>query len=120
MQSALENYSRWFNSAVESLPAVYHYSWFDIERKIKTYKNYWQKHWESLYDITQDDSPENNMFFQKKWADVSDDDIKEMAQKLSTQMGGWVFHSPVDFEKPTPYLKPQKNMPSIMNKQNED
>ena len=60
-KDALKGYNDWFNSAVENLPGVHHYSWFDLERKINTYKNYWSKHWQSLYNIEQDDTPENNM-----------------------------------------------------------
>ena len=64
---------------VDSLPTVHHYSWFNIERKIKTYKNYWSSHWQSLYDIKQEDTSENNMFFNKPWSKVSDKDVSEMA-----------------------------------------
>jgi glycosyltransferase involved in cell wall biosynthesis len=111
---AVENYEKWVNLMVSSLPTVHHYSWFNIERKIKTYKNYWQKHWESLYDIKQEDTPENNMFFNTAWSDVSDSDISEMAKKLSSEMGGWVFHSKVDFDKPTPHIKIESNHPESM------
>ena len=54
LSGGVENYEKWVNLMVSSLPTVHHYSWFNIERKIKTYKNYWQKHWESLYDIKQE------------------------------------------------------------------
>ena len=50
------------NNVIENLPGVHHYSWYDLERKINTYKNYWSQHWQSLYNITQEDTPENNMF----------------------------------------------------------
>ena len=33
-QEAFEGYQRWFQSLIETLPGVHHYSWFDIERKI--------------------------------------------------------------------------------------
>ena len=42
---------QWINNVRDSLPCVYHYSWFNLERKIKTYRDYWSKHWQSLYDI---------------------------------------------------------------------
>jgi hypothetical protein len=29
-------------------------------------------------------------------------------------MGGWVFHDPVDFSKPTPWLKLDIEQPSVM------
>lgn len=101
---ALEEYEKWFKMMIKHLPSVHHYSWFDIGRKIRTYRDYWSKHWQSLYDITQDDTAENNMFFQRPWSDVTEDDINRLADRLSMEMGGWVFHDPVDFSRPTPHL----------------
>jgi glycosyltransferase involved in cell wall biosynthesis len=102
--TSLDKYGSWIQSICSALPVVIHYSWYDIERKIKTYKNYWSKHWQSLYDIKQEDIPENNMFFNKSWDDVSDKDILEMSERLENEMGGWIFHSRVDFNKKTPSL----------------
>ena len=101
---AIKVYSTWMQQMVDSLPSIIHYSWYDIERKINTYKNYWSKHWQSLYDIEQSDTSENNMFFDKPWSEVSNKEIKEMALKLETTLGGWIFHSKVDFDKPTPWI----------------
>ena len=117
---AFANYSRWFESLIDTLPGVHHYSWFDIERKIKTYKGYWQKHWESLYDIKQEDTAENNMFFQKPWSEVTDEEISTLSQKLSDETGGWVFHSPVDFNRPNPHLTINRTQPKVMLQQDED
>jgi hypothetical protein len=111
---ALEAYENWYNNLVENLPGVHHYSWIDLERKIKTYKNYWSRHWQSLYNIKQDDTPENNMFFDKSWSDVTDKEIKKMAEDLKGKMGGWIFHSKVDFNKPTPHINIERDQPEIM------
>jgi glycosyltransferase involved in cell wall biosynthesis len=111
---ALESYQEWFGNLIEMLPGVHHYSWFDLARKIKTYKNYWQRHWESLYDISQEDTADNNMFFGKPWHEVSERDIDELAKTLSEKMGGWVFHTRVDFEKPTPHLQLDRSQPALM------
>ena len=100
----LINYEDWMKNVLDSLPAVYHYSWFNIERKIKTYRDYWSRHWQSLYDINQEDTAKNNMFFNKPWSDVSDDEIVELSEKLSEEMGGWVFHEKIDFSRKTPSL----------------
>ena len=102
--NSLNQYGGAIQHVYNSLPAVIHYSWYDIYRKINTYKNYWSKHWQSLYNIAQDDTSENNMFFDKPWSEVSEDEIKEMSLKLESEMGGWIFHKKVDFSKPTPYL----------------
>ncbi len=102
---AIDNYKSWIQQTANSLPCVIHYSWYDIERKIRTYKNYWSTHWQSLYDISQEDTIENNMFFDKKWSDVTEEDISSLAARLEDEMGGWIFHSKVDFSKPTPSIE---------------
>ena len=111
---ALEAYENWFNNAINNLPSVHHYSWFDIERKIRTYKNYWSQHWQSLYDIKQEDTVENNMFFNKPWSEVTDEDICHMSAKLAEKMGGWIFHSKVDFTRQTPHIDCEMEEPRSM------
>lgn len=103
-EDAMTKYEEWFKRLVNVMPSVKHYSWMDIERKIKTYKNYWQQHWESLYDIKQEDTADNNMFFDKPWSEVSDEEIKTMAKDLAEKTGGHVFHSKVEWNNPMPYL----------------
>ena len=111
---ALDQYQKWFNSLIVQLPGVHHYSWFDMSRKIKTYKNYWQKHWESLYDVAQEDTAENNMFFGRPWSDVTDTDIEKLGIELSEKMGGWIFHRPIDFANPTPHITISRDQPALM------
>jgi glycosyltransferase involved in cell wall biosynthesis len=103
-QEALHAYQTWFKNVVNSIPTVRHYSWFDIERKIRTYKDYWQRHWESLYDIRQEDTAENNMFFDKPWRDVTEDEIKSLAQRLSNELGGHVFHTKINWNRKAPHI----------------
>ena len=120
-KDALDSYQQWFQNVVDMLPGVHHYSWFDIERKIKTYKNYWQRHWESLYDITQEDTPENNMFFDKTWKEVTSIEIKEKAKLLADATGGHVFHSKFDANLPTPHVNITRNHPEVyLNYENSD
>ena len=111
---ALGAYQNWFNQVVNNLPGVHHYSWLDIKRKMHTYKNFWSSFWQSMYNIPQEDTIENNMFFDKKWEDVTDEDIEHMAARLSTEMGGWIFHNKVDFSKPTPHVEINKSEPELM------
>lgn len=108
-----EHYQRWFDNVVEHLPCVYHFSWWDIERKIKTYKNYWQKHWESLFNIKTEDTVENNKFFDKPWSEVSDEEIKEKAIELSEKTGGWIFHNKWKRES-IPSLSLKKELPKYI------
>ena len=112
--NALSEYQSWISSVSETLPAIHHYSWYNLERKINTYKNYWSKHWQSLYDVEQEDTAENNMFFDKKWSKVTKKDIKTLSNKLSKDMGGWIFHSKVDFSKQTPHLNPISSHPEFI------
>lgn len=111
---ALGSYQNWFNQVVNNIPGVYHYSWFDIKRKINTYKNYWSQHWQSLYNITQEDTAENNMFFNKTWSEVEDKEIDDLAIKLADELGGWIFHSKVDFSRPTPHLSLTVTHPQLI------
>lgn len=111
---ALRAYGNWVTNVVNSLPSVHHYSWFNIGRKIRTYRDYWSKHWQSLYNIVQEDTPENNMFFDSTWTEVSEEQIDDLATRLAMEMGGWIFHSKVDFKQRTPFLKPVKSHPVTM------
>ena len=102
---ALKGYTDWFRRATEALPGVLHYSWYDIPRKIRTYRDYWSQHWQSLYDIRQEDTAENNMFFDKPWTEVTDEEIEALGKRLADELGGHVFHSKVDWAKPTPWIE---------------
>tara|TARA_B100000035_G_C21033248_1_gene569490 strand:+ start:969 stop:2816 length:1848 start_codon:yes stop_codon:yes gene_type:complete len=113
-EKAQEIYENWFNNIINNFPSVFHYSWYDLERKINTYKNYWSKHWQSLYDIDQNDTPENNMFFNKPWSEVTDSDISSLAKKLEKEMGGWIFHRKVDFNQKTPWMYIEREDPKVM------
>ena len=54
------------------------------------------------------------MFFDKSWKDVSESEIKELSKKLSSEMGGWVFHQKVNFRNPTPHIKISQRQPEVM------
>jgi glycosyltransferase involved in cell wall biosynthesis len=112
--NTFKEYTSWFNRCVELLPSIHHYSWFNLERKIKTYRDYWSQHWQSLYNIKQEDTPENNMFFDKCWEDVTDKDIRKLAKALGQKMGGWVFHSKINFNMPTPHVTIERAEPKLM------
>jgi len=113
-KAALTSYQDAMERIVNTYPGVFHYSWFNLERKIKTYKGYWSRHWQSMYNISQDDTSENNMFFDKPWSEVSDDEIKHLAEELKNKTGGWIFHKKIDFTTPTPSIKICKTPDSIV------
>lgn len=106
---------KWFAAAIGNLPTVFHFSWFNIERKIRTYRDYWTKHWLSLHNVSQDDTSENNMFFNKPWSEVSDEEIVEMARRLKQELGGWIFHRKVDFNIKVPHMEIDVTVPASMN-----
>ena len=67
-----------------------------------------------MFDIKQEDTAENNMFFNKPWSEVTDKEISNMAKDLSEKMGGWIFHSKVDLKQKTPHISISSNQPAIM------
>lgn len=103
-REALDQFQDWFGKMLEVLPAVRHYSWWDMRRKIKSYRGFWQRHWESLFNVKREDTADNNMFFDKPWSDVSDEEIDALADRLEREMGGWIFHRRVDFSAKTPHI----------------
>jgi len=107
-------YELWLNQVISQLPGVQHYSWFNIKRKIRTYRDYWSKHWQSLYDIEQEDTAENNMFFDKPWSAVTEVEMDTRAEKLSSELGGWIFHEKVDFDKDIPHLTIDRGHSSLV------
>jgi len=109
--NALKEYENWFNDIVLNAPTVFHYSWFDLNRKIKNYRDFWTGFWKDLYGFKNE---KTNMFFSKPWSEVSDVEIAEMATKLESELGGWVFHKPVDFENATPHVCILAEVPKIL------
>jgi hypothetical protein len=111
---AKEHYEEWFNLMTNNLPCVFHYSWFDLERKIKLYKTFWTRHWNSLFNKNIEDSAANNMMFDLPWREVTDDMIKELAVKLKNT-GGHIWHSKWS-GKITPWITSNRMQPAIMRK----
>lgn len=96
--SAAEKYKIWFKNIIKQLPTVYHFSWWNIETKIKKYKYFWNDSWLSLYG-EKETKPDWNPFFDKPFKFVTEEEIKEKAKQLSTETGGHIFHTPWNGEK---------------------
>ena len=109
---ALEAYGEWFNSAINNLPGVHHYSWYDLPRKMKQYKSFWTKFWNSLYNGSQQDTSESNMMFDVPWSEVTDEMILFKAEELKEKCGGWIWHSKWNGER-TPHLTINIKEPSL-------
>ena len=103
-KEALSQYETWFNNVADNLPCVHHYSWINIPSKIKQYKKHWGTFWKSLYRIDSEDTAENNVMFDKPWSEVTDEEIDQLGEKLASELGGWIFHEKVDFERYIPYV----------------
>lgn len=103
----LPHYEKWYNEIVDQLPTIYHFSWYDIKRKIEIYRDYWGNHWSSLYGETKDTS---NMFFNLPWEKVSEEMIVAKAKELSENTGGHVFHTPYTGQK-TNHVQINKSPP---------
>jgi len=112
--TSLIEYNEWFNKVIENLPCVFHYSWFNIERKIKLYRDYWTKHWVTLSGKTYFDTAESNMMFDSAWSQVTDQMIVERAAELKNKLGGWIWHRKWDGKTITPHLKINRSQPKIM------
>jgi glycosyltransferase involved in cell wall biosynthesis len=92
-ENALAAYTTWFERVVENVPSVYHLSWLNISRKIRLYRDFWSRHWQVLNGDDSGDLPENNMFFDKKWSEVTEEDIERRAKEIGEQTGGHIFHT---------------------------
>jgi hypothetical protein len=111
---ALAAYEQWFNQVVAALPSVFHYSWYDIARKIKLYQKYWAAHWNSLYNKSVPDTAENNMMFDVPWSEVTDDMIDARSKELAEKLGGWVWHRKWDGKTTTPAIRCHRPQPMLM------
>ncbi len=91
--AALTEYESWLTTVISNVPSVYHASWLNIERKIRLYRDFWTRHWAVLEGKDYKDTAESNMFFDKAWHEVTDEDIKTKAKELAERTGGHIFHS---------------------------
>jgi ADP-heptose:LPS heptosyltransferase/glycosyltransferase involved in cell wall biosynthesis len=84
-QKNVEEYADNMNRIFDELPSVYHYSWCDLERKVRNFKDFWDKCWSNLYN-------EQNPV--KRFPDVNtNEDITNKANELKKQ-GGEHFSAP--------------------------
>jgi ADP-heptose:LPS heptosyltransferase/glycosyltransferase involved in cell wall biosynthesis len=73
-----EEYGRAMNAVFDKLPSVWHYSWADLPRKVRNFRDFWDKQWQVLYQTP----PE------PRFADVvTDDDISKKAEELRARGG---------------------------------
>lgn len=113
-EEALRTYEAWFNTVVNSLPSVFHYSWYDLPRKIVIYRNFFQSFWGGLWGRDTADTAENNMMFDLPWSQITDEMIQERAQLMKELLGGWIWHRKWDGVTRTPHIRCDRRQPKIM------
>lgn len=109
---AKQEYEAWFNQVVKGLPSVFHYSWYDLPRKIRLYRDYWTRHWLSLRNEKYLDHADQNMMFDVPWSQVTDEMIEARVKELQ-QIGGWIWHRKWDGSK-TPWIQISRSQPKLM------
>lgn len=110
-QDALMQYNAWFNEVTNNLPSVHHYSWFDLVRKIKLYRDYWTRHWSVLAGESYVDSADTNMMFNVPWSQVTDEMIQTRADELQS-IGGWIWHRKWNGEH-VPWITTNRTQPAL-------
>jgi glycosyltransferase involved in cell wall biosynthesis len=77
-QQSPQEYGRVMNEIFRRLPSVWHYSWADLPRKVRNFRDFWDKQWQVLYQTP----PE------PRFPDVvTDEDVLKKAKELR-QRGG--------------------------------
>lgn len=110
-EAALIEYEEWYNEIVKHLPAVHHYSWFNVARKARTYRTFWSDFWTSMYGAP---PTAKNMWFDKPWDHVTDSELVQRAHDAEDLLGGWVFHRPIDLTASVPHITCVKDHPAVM------
>jgi hypothetical protein len=74
-----EAFGEKMNQIYGELPSVYHYSWADIPRKIRNFRDFWDKCWSNLYN---DPAP------QPRFPEVkTEEDVLKKAAEMKAQGG---------------------------------
>lgn len=110
---AISSYQQWFNQVIENIPGVQHYSWYDIPRKMRLYRDYWTRHWNSLFRGNLEDTAETNMMFDIPWSQVTEEMIEERAKQLASSTGGWIWHRKWDGSQ-VPHIVVDRTQPKVM------
>lgn len=113
-ETARQQYEQWFNQVVNDLPCVFHYSWYDLERKVRLYRDYWQNHWNALWDKDTSDTAVNNLMFGIPWKDVTDMMISDRVTDMKEKLGGWIWHRAWDGSTRTPHVRCDRRQPAVM------
>lgn len=113
-KEALDVYEKWFNQIVQNIPGVHHYSWYNMSRKMRLYRDYWTRHWNSLFNGSLEDNEKTNMMFDVPWSQVTEEMIETRAKELSEKTGGWIWHQKWNGSN-TPHIEVNRPEPGVMS-----
>lgn len=66
------------NEVFSKLPSVWHYSWADLPRKVRNFRDFWSRQWSVLYQTA----------IQERFPNViTEEDVLEKARELRQQGG---------------------------------
>jgi hypothetical protein len=89
-------YGAAMNKIFGEIPSVYHYSWADLPRKIRNFKEFWNKCWSNLYN---DPAPVD------RFPDVqTDEDVVKKAEELLHQGGEHGKATTFELERSNPAI----------------
>ena len=110
--AAAKTYEQWFNILTNELPTIFHFSWWNIERKISNYGHFWNKSWSSLYG---EERPEgyNPFFPDQHFNEITEEEKRTLAMKLEQECGGHIFHTKWNGLK-TNHVTISKPIPAIV------
>ena len=91
-----ENYGKQMNEIFKNLPSVYHYSWANLPRKIRNFKEFWNKCWSNLYNEATPTDRFPNV--------LCDADVVKLADELKSRGGEHGTAKTFTLERTNPVL----------------
>lgn len=89
-----EEYKNACEKVFSELPFVYHYSWCDVEHKLRMLRGSWNELWCGLYGRDPLSTEASKEYFNVPWSQVSDEMIKDKAEQILKQ-GGQTPSNPI-------------------------
>jgi glycosyltransferase involved in cell wall biosynthesis len=105
---ARSRYQFGFNELLEKVPAVFHVSWLNVERKLRHYREHWPRFHASLFDEPEDAA--RSPIGGKPWRELSDAELERAAARLRAD-GPRVLHGE---QPPGPVIRVGQPPPAIL------
>lgn len=98
-QSDQEAYANEMNRIFKELPCVFHYSWANIPRKIRNFRDFWDRCWSNLYN---ESNKEQRFFIGRDMKDVTDEEIMLESINITARGGEHDQGYPFQLERSNP------------------